>query len=64
MDYEKNYNEMLKRIVLHTNFMPSRAADEYADFFFNKNDDLDSWTTIRNAWLSGWDAHRLSHPEM
>ena len=45
-------------------FLPVKAAEEYADSIVDKNLNLTYWEIVRDAWLTGWDMHRLGHPEM
>ena len=49
---------------VHHNFSPVLAAERYADLFFKRDDDSDSWKIVRDAWLMGWDEHRILYPEM
>ena len=44
--------------------IPVKIAEEYASQYFDKEKEEDKWLTIRNAWLNGWDKHRLVYPEM
>lgn len=44
--------------------MPVKRAEEYASYFFDKEKEIDEWLMVRNAWLNGWDEHRLIYPEM
>ena len=46
------------------NYSPVRAAEEYASLFFDKEKETDNWLLVRNAWLNGWDEHRILYPEM
>lgn len=39
-------------------------AEKYASLFFDKEKETDMWLIARNAWLNGWDEHRLLYPEM
>lgn len=41
-----------------------KEAEEYASLFFDKEKETDNWLIVRDAWLRGWDVHRLSYPEM
>ena len=43
---------------------PVNIAEEYASQYFDKEKEGDKWLIIRNAWLNGWDQHRLVCPEM
>ena len=43
---------------------PVNNAEEYASQYFDKEKEKDKWLIIRNAWLNGWDQHRLMYPEM
>ena len=44
--------------------IPVNAAEEYASQYFDKEKEVDKWLIIRNAWLDGWNRHRLVYPEM
>ena len=44
--------------------IPIKIAEEYASQYFDKEKEMDKWLIIRNAWLDGWDRHRLVYPEM
>ena len=41
-----------------------RSAEEYASQYFDREKEEDKWMIIQNAWLNGWDKHRLIYPEM
>ena len=43
---------------------PVKTAEKYASQFFDKEKETDKWLMVRNAWLDGWDEHRLVYPEM
>ena len=44
--------------------VPVKIAEDYASQYFDKEKENDKWLIIRNAWLDGWDHHRLVYPEM
>ena len=44
--------------------IPVKIAEEYASQYFDKEKETDKWQIIRDAWLDGWDKHRLVYPEM
>ena len=44
--------------------IPVRSAEEYASQYFDMEKETDKWLIIRNAWLDGWNKHRLVYPEM
>ena len=44
--------------------IPVRSAAEYASQYFDKEKETDKWLIVRNAWLNGWDQHRLIYSEM
>ena len=44
--------------------IPIKNAEEYASQYFDKEKETDKWLIVRNAWLDGWDKHRLVYPEM
>ena len=43
---------------------PIKIAEEYVSQYFDKEKEEDKWLIVRNAWLNGWDQHRLVYPEM
>ena len=44
--------------------IPVKIAEEYASQFFDREKEEEKWLIIRNAWLNGWNRHRLVYPEM
>ena len=44
--------------------IPANTAEEYASQYFDEEKETDKWLIVRNAWLNGWDQHRIVYPEM